>query len=595
MTSKLDVQPFLVLDDRLDVSDKISYGIVKGGASITSNRFPAVAQDASQHTYNVIVPSKDTIVPREVLWSSTVTLTLTATGGAGDGQIPVGYTTGGDLVQLGLLDAIGPFPLNNACQTMSARINGNSVSASMQNILPQLLRINNKGDLLAYNGTCPTSFDTFANYYDSYLFVSSSLGGIDNSPDENDNMRGSFPVVLGPVMVNGVATGDGELPSGAGSIIAGTVYSQTVTFTSVEPLLISPFLFGNPESNKAGFFGLQNMSLTMSMGNNQRFWRHAVQKTGNVPGRRSWNLRVSNVAYDNSELLFTFISRHPDMQLPERSVTPYYELPHYILTQPNFPTVNPSASVDIISNALSLNNIPDKMIICVRKPMISQTCQDTDSWFSINSISMQFANIPGLLSNMTPQQLWKSSRDSGSNQSWLEYSGKAHAGGILDRDVSTSGSLLVLDVGKHLALNNPKLAAGLANSTFTVSFTINVTNNYDVAVNPELVLMCMNSGVFVIENNKSSIDLNVLTEEMVIDAHKVGNSISQSSLKRLVGGGFLDNIKSAWRKASPFVQKGIAFADNLSKGSGMSANGLSGQGESASGLKKRSLKDRLKY
>ena len=589
MTSKLDVQPFLVLDDRLDVSDKISYGIVKGGASITSNRFPAVAQDASQHTYNVIVPSKDTIVPREVLWSSTVTLTLTTT------DIPIGYTAGGNLVQLGVLDAIGPFPLNNACQTMSARINGNSVSASMQNILPQLLRINNKGDLLAYNGTCPTAFDTFANYYDSYLFVSSSLGGIDNSPDENDNMRGSFPIELGPVMVNGVATGDGELPSGAGSIIAGTVYSQTVTFTSVEPLLISPFLFGNPESNKAGFFGLQNMSLTMSMGNNQRFWRHAVQKSGDLIGRRNWNLRVSNVAYDNSELLFTFISRHPDMQLPERSVTPYYELPHYILTQPNFPTVNPSASVDIISNALSLNNIPDKMIICVRKPMINQTCQDTDSWFSINSISMQFANIPGLLSNMTPQQLWKSSRDSGSNQSWLEYSGKAHAGGILDRDVSTSGSLLVLDVGKHLALNNPKLAAGLANSSFTVSFTINVTNNYDVAVNPELVLMCMNSGVFVIENNKSSIDLNVLTEEMVIDAHKVGNSISQSSLKRLVGGGFLDNIKSAWRKASPFVQKGIAFADNLSKGSGMSANGLSGQGESASGLKKRSLKDRLKY
>jgi len=139
------------------------------------------------------------------------------------------------------------------------------------------------------------------------------------------------------------------------------------------------------------------------------------------------------------------------------------------------------------------------------------------------------------------------------------------------------------------------LAAGLANSTFTISFTINITNNYGVSVNPELVLMCMNSGVFVIENNKSSIDLNVLTEELVIDAHKVGDTISQSSLKRMVGGGFLDNIKSVWRKASPFVQKGIALADNLSKGSGMSANGLSGQGESASGLKKRSLKDRLKY
>jgi len=580
-----EVETMLVLDDRLDVSDKIPYGVYKGGASVNSGIFPATAQSSSSHTYNIQVPSKRTIVDRRVLWQSTVTLTVSAVGSTAQavpGSIDTGYTSGGSLVVPALYDSLGPFPLHNMCNTISATINNNTVSMSTQDVLPQLLRLNNKGDLLAYNGTTPTSFDTFNSYNDTALFNSSPLSGIDNSPDEDINERGAFPVVVAGAGI-------------ANPVVNGTTYSNTITFSVSEPLLLSPFMFGQPQ-NKAGFYNIQNMSFQMNIGNLQRAWRHALQKSSPpvIASDRSWNINVSNVQFTNSQLVFTFISPHDDMKLPDRCVSPYYELPRYILTPTNQTPLGSGASTSIASNALQLGNIPDKLVICVRKPMSAQVCQDTDSWFVINSISLQFNNVAGLCSGWTQQQLWQSSREAGSNQSWLEFSGLAQS--AKSGAVKMSGSLLVLEVGKDLALREAFLAAGVGGS-YNLQFTINVTNPYGVAVAPELVLMTMNSGVFVTDDGKSTIKLDCLSTKDVVDARNSGHGISHSAMKRIVGSGFLDSIKSAWKSASPFVKKGVVVADALS-GSGHSGGGLSG-GAAASYAGKeerahKSLKDRLK-
>jgi hypothetical protein len=46
----------LVKDDRLDVSDKIKYAVMKGGQNMTSAQFNAISQSTSSHTYNIQVP-----------------------------------------------------------------------------------------------------------------------------------------------------------------------------------------------------------------------------------------------------------------------------------------------------------------------------------------------------------------------------------------------------------------------------------------------------------------------------------------------------------------------------------------------------------
>ena len=50
MASALEnVETYLILDDRLAVSDKIAFGVYKGASSNNVQKFPATAQSSSQH------------------------------------------------------------------------------------------------------------------------------------------------------------------------------------------------------------------------------------------------------------------------------------------------------------------------------------------------------------------------------------------------------------------------------------------------------------------------------------------------------------------------------------------------------------------
>ena len=54
----------------------------------------------------------------------------------------------------------------------------------------------------------------------------------------------------------------------------------------------------------------------------------------------------------------------------------------------------------------------------------------------------------------------------------------------------------------------------------------------------------MNSGVFVNERGTSSTFLSLLTMQVVLDAQQQ-QPYPNCEIRRMVGGGFLDNIKSA--------------------------------------------------
>ena len=71
----------LVKDDRLGcITSKVKYQVFKGGQNITAQPFKAISEGVAAHTYNITVPSLETIISREVLWKSTVTLKVTAAG-----------------------------------------------------------------------------------------------------------------------------------------------------------------------------------------------------------------------------------------------------------------------------------------------------------------------------------------------------------------------------------------------------------------------------------------------------------------------------------------------------------------------------------
>ena len=141
--------------------------------------------------------------------------------------------------------------------------------------------------------------------------------------------------------------------------------------------------------------------------------------------------------FDDSQLFFQFLTPHASDTLDPRDVVPFYELQVYRST--NLPELRAKTtfvqalgngefsrppSVTINSSNIQLSGIPDKLIIFVRKPPSVLRCDDTDCFPTITNLSLNFNNQAGLLSSMTPEQLYRNFIQSGlASMSWDEFCG----------------------------------------------------------------------------------------------------------------------------------------------------------------------------
>jgi hypothetical protein len=521
-----DFTKVLVKDDRLNVTDSVKYAVVKGGQNMTSAQFLAVSQTTSSHTYNIQVPSETTLIDRRVLWRSSVVLQIQGTAPAGQYLIDYGYA-----------DALAPFPLHQLCSVMTATINNNSVSINMRDVLPSILRFNDRRDLARYNGYTPTAFDTIADYSSVLGGNANPLGGWANNADNDLVPRGSW--VLDWVAVNPDGTG------GAPPVSAGAQQTIYVKFTVSEPLLLSPFIFSDPKSNNQAFYGIQNMNFVFNIADGKRVWRSAPFGAGGVAKV------VTPVSFSNSELLFNFLTPHPSDLIPARNCVPYYEMPRYI-TAPNV-TINAGARAVVRTSNIQLNQIPDKLIIFARKSMGIQTNTDPDYFLTVEQLSINFNNQSGILASATQQDLYRYSVENGSNQSWYEFSGKANihnpagANGI---SIPMAGSMVVLEFGKDIQLVEDFYSAGSLGN-FNLQVQLNVLNQTASNLSDiEIVMITLNSGVFVCERGTSSTYTGILTKSDVLDA-STQEAYTRSDVTRMVGGGFLDTLKSVAGKVLP--------------------------------------------
>ena len=201
--------------------------------------------------------------------------------------------------------------------------------------------------------------------------------------------------------------------------------------------------------------------------------------------------------------------------------------------------------------------------------------RDSNGFFAINSISVNFNNASGLLSSATPQDLWRMSVANGSKQSWYDFSGKAQvydqAGGNVQ--ISTCGSVLVIDASRDLSL--PAFLSCSSLGQFQFQMNMNVTNigNEDLA--PEVLVITANSGLFATIVGSPQVQTALLNKEMVVDTSTQdgADAISSNEYNRMRGGALSDQIASAM-KHMPMVKKYL---------SGKSRSGGEYSGSSRSG------------
>lgn len=616
-----DFSKILVKDDRLEVVDNIKYAVIKGGQNVTAAQFQAISSTNTQLVFNIQVPSEQTLIDRRVMLQADFTIKVTSCAYTWNANRAALLRVAGTGCGYGQRASLAPYPLHQMMTVASATINNNTVSVNIRDVLPAIQRLMEERELSSYNGTTPTYTDPLYSYTDALGSLNNPLASQYQGPDPDFNGRGSIALTS---------------YVGAAGAVAGT-YDETFGFHINEPLMISPLIYSNPKCNGQAFYGIQNMNIVLNLGNLNRAFRGLVGVNGVLgsdsattaptyqadlkfaspggsiePLTAGQSLSVivaveptvtgnSGSMFSQAMLKFMFLTPHPSDLMPARNIVPFYELPRYITSNPlqgslaplaraatgviPYSTVGGSA---LVSQTLQLNQIPDKLIVFVRKTSGQQTWGDSDSYLPIRKVTINFNNNSGILASATCEDLYRMAKDNGSNQNWQQWVGvagniagapqistgtvltgqnqigaSAALANILNTNsiwsVPTCGSVMVLEFGHDIQLVEDFFAPGSLGN-FNIQIQVTCENQSCVSVGSapgdsgiELVMITMNSGVFVCERGTSSTYTGILTRADVLEASEQ-DAYTRSDVQRMVGGSFHDLLKSGVSKLAPLVK-----------------------------------------
>jgi hypothetical protein len=555
----------VLIEDNLTglLSSEITFGIQSAGKA-NYQQFVATSVSNNTMQFNAQIPNQSVVLDRNALISTTVYFTLKYTNVlAGEYAFKYGYDS-----------AFGSYPLNSLFTTISSTINNVSVNANTQDILACLLRMNDN-PLISETNTRTASLPDF--YYNSYADgvggSNNPLGGINQSSyDAVYFGRGSLPLKVLKV-VHTTSTGDIDT-----SILSTNIADTWVIQCSVdiiEPFIaLSPFT-NNAKNQEAGLYGINQISMNINIDTAmKRFWRdsRATYVSGNntkstyltsiALGCSDYN---NGIAFQNCQLLMKFVSMTPEQVRrlgSSRNCVPYMEFPRYLsvssqnasisgvvagyVADDDVTIVQPTiSSATLTSSNIQLSVVPDKIIIGVRIPMSVQNASNTDSWLPITKCVVLFNSNSGILSSATVSDLYKISRRNGSSQNYFEFSGVANNNKITTlaeytggyQPIYTTGSLLVLDPVRDFSLDDWLSASSSGAFNFQVQLT--VQNTYSFPVQPEILIITQQSGIFSTTEGVSATEVGILTKEVVLSTRmneKPESMLLESEFDRLVGG-----------------------------------------------------------
>lgn len=543
------IKPELVLDKRLGFTSQNEFGVIKSGQTNSFKVLPTQNYSTSNITFNAQPPSPGIAISREIMVKMYWRVDFVGTAGA---------LNGGTLLYPGLYDAPRSFPLAQFTQSIQATINNASVAQNNYQVINAFMRCNVSDDERRRDFSLTPSFlDQTQNYDDVYS--NATTLGIANDPLQTLGQN-SYEDPRGGWDLHG--SGGTGTPITNPVVGVGNAATATVYFETTEPLLLSPFLSGS--DNSTAFIGVQTLTLQLNLTNLARVWSH---NGDNANAGTITSVTVSLAAAP--ELLLNFITPSPLQDIPLMNVYPYNTVDIY--PQDLSVNVAPLASTTINSQNIQFNYIPRRIIVFVRRSDATSTFETSDTFFRINSVSINFDNISGVLSGANTQQLYTMSKNSGSNLSWSEWN-------------TTVGSVLILDIGHGIMLQDATEAPSLT-TTKQFQIQLNVTNlNTTKTVTPSLYICTIADGIITVENGTAILQNTILSREDILTA-------SEESPKEWIkssnwfGGGMVKKLNSFMKKTKNIGREdsGGAMIGGASIGGAL----IGGRGVSKSSLSKR--------
>jgi hypothetical protein len=572
----------LIEDSRLQISEDATFAVKSCPAQSTYQPYQATSVSESNITFNVQVPSENIVIDRSLFIQSDINLKFTCAmpdiDCVDDSALCFDYAQ---------TDALQAYPLNSLFLTTQCTINNASVSENTQDIMAPLLAMYDKREINRFNSTCPATIDnTFGMFKDATGGSANVLsGGNSQGQDKNMTGRGAHPVVISNVVHNYLDENDDAQSDDSLLAIAGST-ANTWTFylktTVTEPFLaLSPWLNVTPDHERAGLMGINNMAFVINIDSAcKRVFSTANTQidttTSAISAKYITNIQLqapnSKLGLQNTQLLFNYLSMSPEQMAKlasPKNVVPYITYPRYLSSANNGSVIPPQGKVPLVSQSLQLSMIPDKLIVCVRNQMSGQNWAQANAFLAIEKVSVTFNNASGLLASATAADLYsKISYVNGSGQTWLEFGGAVQSTDPASAGESFTkaglGSVLVLDPAAQFSL--PPYLSASSLGQFQLMLEINVRNQFEYAVQPEIVIIAVNSGVFSTVAGSSQISTGMLTKEAVLSAKAGDVKMTTGDYDRLVGGSRLGSV----------MKRRIGVGGTGYSGGGYSGGGISG-------------------
>lgn len=531
--SMSDLQYVRVIDSRMDVNATKNrmYGILAGAPYQTYQVLPSTSFSNSQITWNAPPPSRDIYVNRKFYVRMRYRIDFTGVS-AGPG-IPLLQAFGMNTapgVPAGnqYYDAPRCDPNNQAMQTVQVTLNNQSFSSNLNTYSRIYQRYHrDEFDEDSDLSLSPSMPDQSQDYGQLNLTAKDPLAGYGDNTAQIP--RGSF---AGCTILSNTSTG-----------VADTA-SVIMEFTN--PLPLSPMSFGNNQEEVA-FIGLNMIQVQAQLGGRgsgiltglaQSLWSHSP--LGSV-------ITVANATVLGGDLLFNYLTPSNLQYLPPVVTYNYYEPTVYATTSMN--PLAPGQTTDLQMSSVTLPTIPNRIYICVVPQDSSTNITDTDTYAALNRINITYANLDGILSNATPQDLYQMFVRNGMNISYSQFR-------------QTVGAVGCVQFGTDIPLKD-QWAPGLRTSQ-TLQMTVNCTNIHPTKTFiPTLMIIAIQEGIVTIDNGSVSKNIGVLDERTVLDSvdtvpipHKPAKNIFGGTL----AGGFWDDVATFAKRAG---RAGINIAKSV--------------------------------
>lgn len=567
-----------IVDSQLeDISTEITLPVITGSSSSTFQTVNCTSQSTSQIQFNVQIPSLATAFSRHVLCESKPKLRVDIQGGTTEGY----WAENQVLFSYGHSNALQAFPLNSLLTTAQANINQSNVSVNIREIMPALLKLYNYTELSKYNSLTPSLIDSFyLNYADGVGSNNNVLGDYSvGSYSKEYQPRGVFSIKM--------TDPDGNtIPYDIRASAAGTAPFAYfyIEFKTTEPLLfLSPFISGS-SNNQASLLGVNNMTVTLNVGNASRVMSNAsfATRAGEGGGLARTISNVSLVSFSSSQLLFNFLTIPASLfsKIEPKNVLHYNSYTSYNTTSQS--DIGVGESTTLTSNNIQLNQVPSKILLYVRKDQNTLNTYDSNSFMVIEKVQINFANKSGLLSSATQSQLYHMSLRNGLNMSFYEFSGEGvsrSAEGVAS-PVATIGSIIVIDPALDLSLDAQY--TNMSSGQYNIQLSTDVKNHTSEVIKPNIYICVVNNGMFITENGISSFMTGMLNQEQVLDTKSKSAIIDSHTYHEEITGGSIENLghltkhlKLNYSRNSE-KEKELDKPEGESAGSGMSGGSMSG-------------------